>query len=1182
MDTDEVLCYDDAAVFDITNPHVLGTGSWRYDVSVVYPAGVTGDWAAGLFDETLTGLGAQTDNLTNTTDDVQTVVYTFTPHINPNDGDPECQDGVPVVINVEINPQPKIQVAADDQIICYDDDASFTITSPHLLNTGIWRYDVEITYPVDVTGTFGGPSSTIILADRITEGVAALVDDLTNIGDSVRIVNYLFTPHIDPNDGGSECVNGIPISIDITMDPQPDVIPTTDSLRVCNDGTANILLTTITQLTAGIVTFDYVAVPSGPGITGYTASETGLTDGYMIDQQLTNSTDTVQSVTYTIMPRALATGCADGIPKIVEIKVHPTVIQDFIDTDAISCLNTDGTIELVLGKGIDPFNIEWNGPEGYYNLNEAFIDSLTPGSYSVMVQDNLGCTEYNSGFVSPPTEIPAFAWGDPIPPLNYNISCSGGSDGVINYYVNAGDYPPYDYWLFGPMGDTIATGVTYNDVYPYEYIDSLPAGDDYEFKLRDTQGCTVTLPVILSEPDPIVIELSAYVYPSSFNITCLGYSDGSITVENVTGGNGGYTYFWTASGGGIISGDPTDMNQTSLTAGTYYVTVTDVLGCTGMDSITLIEPEGIELVDTTFSLSNDYNYNLNCHGDGDGFIELELGGGSGSYTYEWTTVDGSGLVPSDKDQYGLTAGTYDVTVGDSLGSCFRYYSFEIREPDTLGLTYIPSYSVELSHNLKCFGDTDGAIDVTVTGGSTGNYSYNWTTTDGSGLVTIDEDQTGLTAGSYSVSILDINGCPFDSTITLTEPPALQSDIVGTDITCESPGYDNGSADLTVSGGTGPGTYSFLWSNGETTEDISNLTEGLYIVTITDLNDCRHYDSVTIQLPPPLILDATVSNYNGQTITCTGTADGFIDITMLSGTEPYIFSWTGPNGFTSTDKDIYNLEPGTYTLSVIDFKQCTGDTIIIISDPPELSVTVNKSISLDGNYNLNCYGDTTGYIVLDVAGGTGTYIYDWDDGEETSANYDLVAGDRLVSVYDENNCYIDTVITLIQPDELTVTAILIPAYCADLPSGEIILDVQGGVAIGSYIYEWSNQATTSHITDLKADEYSVLILDDNLCELRDTFDLPSERGICIEIPTGFSPNGDNINDTWRIGLIELYPDAVVEIFNRWGTLVFKSKRGYPDPWDGSYKGRILPMDSYHFVVNLHNGTKPVTGNVTIVR
>ena len=393
-------------------------------------------------------------------------------------------------------------------------------------------------------------------------------------------------------------------------------------------------------------------------------------------------------------------------------------------------------------------------------MNEAFIDSLTPGLYSVLVEDNLGCTDNGSGYISPPTSIPGFAWAETKPPVNNTISCVGGSDGQIGYFVDNGDYPPYNYWLLNRItGDTIASGMTVNNVFPYEHIDSVSAGY-YEFKYMDTQGCTVVMNVDLFDPQPIQIELSAFEYANSYNITCRGYSDGSITVDNVTGGNGGYTYFWTASGGGVISGDPTDMNQTNLTAGTYYLTVTDALNCTAMDSIILIEPEGIELVDTTFSISIDGNYNLDCKGDSDGSIELSLEGGSGSYTYDWTTIDGSGLEPSVRDQTGLTAGTYDVTVGDALGSCFRYYSFEIREPDTLDITYILSLSDELNHNLNCFGDSDGQIDITVTGGSVGNYNYTWTTTDGSGLITSNEDQTGLTAGNYSVSINDLNGCPF--------------------------------------------------------------------------------------------------------------------------------------------------------------------------------------------------------------------------------------------------------------------------------------------------------------------------------------------------------------------------------------------------------------------------------------
>jgi len=104
----------------------------------------------------------------------------------------------------------------------------------------------------------------------------------------------------------------------------------------------------------------------------------------------------------------------------------------------------------------------------------------------------------------------------------------------------------------------------------------------------------------------------------------------------------------------------------------------------------------------------------------------------------------------------------------------------------------------------------------------------------------------------------------------------------------------------------------------------------------------------------------------------------------------------------------------------------------------------------------------------------------------------------------------------------------------------------------------------------------------MCELRDTFIVYFERSACLKIPTGFSPNGDNINDTWEIGYIELYRSVVIEIFNRWGELIFRSDKGYTNPWDGTFKGRMLPIDSYHYVINLNNGTRAVVGNVTIVR
>ncbi len=173
--------------------------------------------------ETASGLSALTDNLSNTTDDVKTVTYTFTPHIDPGDGGSDCGDGVPVVVNIEINPQPKIQ-ATTDEVLCYNGDASFDITNPNTVNTiGEWRYDVTVNYPGGVTGDWASG-----LTDISATGVSALTDNLTNTTDDVQTVTYTFTPHIDPGDGGGECAGGVPVVINVEINPRPKIQVSTD------------------------------------------------------------------------------------------------------------------------------------------------------------------------------------------------------------------------------------------------------------------------------------------------------------------------------------------------------------------------------------------------------------------------------------------------------------------------------------------------------------------------------------------------------------------------------------------------------------------------------------------------------------------------------------------------------------------------------------------------------------------------------------------------------------------------------------------------------------------------------------------------------------------------------------------------------------------------------------------
>ncbi|MCH7658735.1 MAG: gliding motility-associated C-terminal domain-containing protein [Bacteroidetes bacterium] len=1068
-----------------------------------------------------------------------------------------------------VNPLPVATATPERDTICNNETTYIVLTSD-VSNT---TFTLEIVYNGSITG-----ASTILDADTIKQ-------TLTNPLNRVDSVIYRIIP---TGPVPTNCVGTADTAV-ILVNPTPNIIPLIDAARICNNGLTGITLTTPTTLTDGIVTFDYTAISTGaPGdLTGYTVSDAGLINYDRLVQTLTNSTDTIQSVIYSITPRTISTGCADGPTVDIEIKVNAEPIQNLTIINNLSCYGrNEGSLDLELARGSGPFDITWTGPLGYENEGEEDIDSLMHGLYFVEVYDNLGCQANDNTTISAPDQLSGNLIGLPKSPRNkWNISCKGVSDGVIGFQVLENNYPPFDYWFVGPTGDTIETGST--DIDSTLYFYSLPEGI-YEMILRDDEGCYESWTDTLFAPDPIEVQMHSPTYTNPYNTRCRGYSDGSIIIDVVSKGNGiyqdqlyHYNYFWFDENG-PLPGDPTLKDQSGLDSGMYYVQITDTLSCSTIDSIRLIDPPGIDLADTLFSISSDGNYNISCYGASDGSIDITIIGGSGNYSYLWTGPAGADIDQTAADQTGLIAGSYDVRVLD-INDCQKDYSFTLTEPpDTLSLTYTTSLSVTGNNNINCAGGNEGSIDINIGGGSVGNYSYEWSTSDGSGVITDDEDQAGLTTGQYNVIVTDLNGCVLSRDFVLTEPNSILTNITGTDITCVSANYDDGAADLTVTGGTGPGTYLINWSNGAATEDINNLTEGIYWVTVSDANNCIKQDSIEIHLPPPLLISIDSSEYNGYNISCAGRKDGWINIVMESGTPPYLFSWTGPGTFSSSEQNIQNLGAGLYSLQIVDDNSCIGDTTILLTEPGPLLVDILLSATASEDYQIYCYGDNTGMIDLDVTGGIEPYSYLWMDGTAESSRSLLQAGDYTVIILDKNSCALDTTVTLAQPEPLTVSGIVTDAYCPDMPDGEIELNVEGGYVESTYYYLWSNNATSSYINGLTADIYSVIITDDNNCELKDTFEVKHEQAQCLEIPTAFSPNGDGINDNWQIGLIDLYPKAVIEIFNRWGKLIFKSENGYDQPWDGTYKGRSLPVDSYYYFIDLKNATKPINGHVTIVK
>ena len=209
---------------------------------------------------------------------------------------------------------------------------------------------------------------------------------------------------------------------------------------------------------------------------------------------------------------------------------------------------------------------------------------------------------------------------------------------------------------------------------------------------------------------------------------------------------------------GIIPGPINTNRIDNLVAGTYYLEIKDVLGCAQVETVVITEPDGMSLAGYTLSKSADGNFNISCKGASDGSINMTISGGSGNYIFSWTGP--GGFTATTKDITGLKAGTYTCTVKD-LNGCILTPSpsFTLIEPTVLVLAPpVKSTSLDGSYNINCYGGNTGSISISVSGGSIGNYMYNWSTTDGSGIIAGQKDQTTLSAGTYHLVVTDLNSC----------------------------------------------------------------------------------------------------------------------------------------------------------------------------------------------------------------------------------------------------------------------------------------------------------------------------------------------------------------------------------------------------------------------------------------
>ncbi len=1125
------------------------------------PAGITtslplsgpaiGDQITGIF--------------SNTTDSPITVTFTITP---TGPLTTFCI-GSSITATINVNPTPRIFPVPSNIAQCDSTTTSILLQSPSTFTTGLITFNSTVTTSGIVTG-FTAFSPGLPNNHYIT-------DKLINHEDTCRIVRYMIVP-VSPVAG---CADGPSKSFTVTVNPTPRVIPLNlNNLKpdssICFGGSTRILLTKPLNsgMSAGYgtIVFDYrINATGGPGVvTGNMTRDSNRIPGYQIIRSYRNISDTLQSVFFAITPKIDNGACKPGPVVVSKIKVHPEPARYIQIVKPLTCAGgSDATLRIITSKGTNPQQVRWLGPNQYKDSLSFTIYNLKQGAYRATITDNLGCSNYKQIDVSG-ARIEPYLLAFP-KSTGYGITCSGYNDGVL-WVQASGGTPVYEYWITRNSLDT-NTAIIHDTLSAaftgYKIYQNLYKGD-YTLTIRDANGCFGALTQPIDEPQPITVTFD------STRVSCKTYSDARVWIKTITGGNGGYTYQWTNSSGTVIG---TTDAISGLGAGTYYLRTTDSQACTALDTVNISEPPGMSLSSVLLKTSPDGQFNINCNGGSDGMITLNITGGSGSNTYLWTKP--GGLLDSTSVNYisGLTAGHYTASVRDKNGCNLAALDTTLTQPTALSLIDSLSLAPDGSNNLRCFGDKDGSIKLTVTGGSVGNYKYSWSTSNGSGIVQGQKNQFTLSAGKYTAMVVDSNLCNISKEITLSQPLRLSDTLVAKHITCSPAGFSNGSIDMTVTGGVSP--YLYNWSNGATSEDISGLTEGFYKVTIRDMNLCTRTDSVRINLPPNLVYTSSLSDYLGYNIRCFGASDGYINITPVSGKAPYNFNWTGPFG-TSTNQNISGLKAGLYNLLITDSNQCTVSGNFNLTEPGKIGMTLTPSSSLNGGFNINCAGAATGTINITPVNNVGTIRNIWSDGDTSRMRTNLRAGTYSVNITDRNNCSANSSVVLTQPDSIKTSFTIKQAYCPDSPDGIIQLKVTGGVIVSDYSFKWSDNSTSQDLINILRGKYRVTVTDANHCIVNDSVTMAPQYETCLSIPNAITPNGDNINDLWNIDKIDLYPKAEVKIFNIWGELLWRSDIGYSHPWDGRSKGALLPIDSYTYIIDLHNGSKPILGTITIMR
>tara|TARA_R110002051_G_C8769315_1_gene503272 strand:+ start:19039 stop:23973 length:4935 start_codon:yes stop_codon:yes gene_type:complete len=753
---------------------------------------------------------------------------------------------------------------------------------------------------------------------------------------------------------------------------------------------------------------------------------------------------------------------------------NPIVITNPSTSNTSTITATDGSVEINFsGTGttftyiLSRLNTATNTYEEVSSISpNVFIipgglsirySTLTAGTYQITVTDASGCPQTSPDLVLGTDPVPTLGT-----PIITPIGCTGTAGSISVPVSDFNTSYRYQWSINGALG-AITSG-SFADL----ELNNITAEATYSIRVSNARVSDTDFGVDLN----VAIETIVMASPAVVTIDnaipndalCNGGNDGNI-VLTISGGTtyeyalGNTPTTWLPLAGNAITG---------LSAGTYSVTVRNQNNCESETRTNIIigEPDAIVIEEVSNSRQD-----VSVNGGDDGAIEISVSGGTAPYTFNWSGPNG--FIATQQNPSGLSTGNYTLTVTDANNCPQNFGPIFINEPGPLGIaSLIPT-------QVTCRGAATGSITAVVNG--TPPLQFVWTKGgDASFTAPNQASITGLTAGTYTLSLTDASGDPAEtSSVIINEPLEFLGATATTNATsCAS--LNDGQITLNTTGGTAPYRYSLNGSATQNSTNFNALSAGDYTITVFDANDCEFViNSITVSSATAIAITTNVV----LNVSESGQSDGAISTSITGGTLPYSFSWSGPNGFTATTKDITNLAEGIYMLSVTDANNCTASQAFTITEPSELTISATQSLFLE------CQDDDYAEIVVTVTGGIPNYSYQWFQIENGSNNQlnetsnilaNLSAGSYFVVVTDANNVSrTSNTISVTEPDILNVSVLTkVDVLCYGETTGSIQMAVSGGTS--PYTFYWNGEVSTQNLSNLAAGDYFLEVIDANGC------------------------------------------------------------------------------------------------------